>query len=412
MELNDLYAKRAAIITQMNAVNDATLAEGRDLTAEEETNHTRMFEEQGKLQKQIQQVEQARDLQRQEADRASRAQPANPSAPVDAPETTEARMDARAAERHSEFRRWMNAAVPTTSGFQFRALQADVDVSGGYLVRGEQFVANLIKAVDDRVFLRQLATKYQVMDAESMGAPSLDADPADADWTGEILTGSEDSTMAFGKRSLTPHPLAKRIKVSKTLLRKAALGAEAIVTERLAYKFAITQEKGFLTGNGSNQALGVFTPSADGIPTSRDVVTGSATNFTADGLFDVKYALKGNYWAKAQWLIHRDGMKLIAKLKDSQNRYLWEPSLQAGQPESLLNFPVNMSEYVPNTFTTGLYVGMLADFSNYWIADALSFDLQRLVELYAETNQVGFIGRAEVDGMPVLAEGFVRIKTS
>jgi hypothetical protein len=36
--------------------------------------------------------------------------------------------------------------------------------------------------------------------------------------------------------------------------------------------------------------------------------------------------------------------------------------------------------------------------------------VQRLVELYAETNQVGFIGRAEVDGMPVLAEAFARLK--
>ena len=42
---------------------------------------------------------------------------------------------------------------------------------------------------------------------------------------------------------------------------------------------------------------------------------------------------------------------------------------------------------------TGLYVGMIGDFSQYWIADALSFSVQRLVELYAATNQTGFIGR-------------------
>jgi HK97 family phage major capsid protein len=53
---------------------------------------------------------------------------------------------------------------------------------------------------------------------------------------------------------------------------------------------------------------------------------------------------------------------------------------------------------------------MLGDFSNYWIVESLSFEIQRLNELYAATNQVGYITRAELDGMPVLEEAFVRIK--
>lgn len=415
--LNDLYEKRANIITQMNALNDAALAEGRELTAEEENNHTRMFEEQSKLKKQIDRLEEARELQRGEAERAARHRDdrngggANPSG-GNGGNGEERTLEQRAEARHLEFRKWMNQPEPTNGSWEFRALQADSDAAGGYTVVGETFVGGLIKAVDDNVFVRRLATKHQVTSSESLGRPSLDADPADADWTAEIQTGSEDSTMAFGKRTLTPHPLAKRIKVSRKLLRLSALGAEALVTQRLAYKFGITEEKAFLTGSGANQPLGVFTATADGVPTSRDSLTGSATSITADGLFDAKYALKGNYWPRARWAFHRDGMKIIAKLKDSQNRYLWEPSLQAGQPESLLNFPVEMSEYVPNTFTTGLYVGMLADWSFYEIADSLDFDLQRLVELYAETNQIGFIGRQEIDGMPVLAEAFVRLKTN
>jgi hypothetical protein len=63
----------------------------------------------------------------------------------------------------------------------------------------------------------------RVANSNGLGAPSLDNDPADADWTTELATGSEDSTMSFGKRELKPHPLAKRIKVSKQLLRTAAL---------------------------------------------------------------------------------------------------------------------------------------------------------------------------------------------
>jgi HK97 family phage major capsid protein len=36
--------------------------------------------------------------------------------------------------------------------------------------------------------------------------------------------------------------------------------------------------------------------------------------------------------------------------------------------------------------------------------------IQRLVELYAATNEVGFIGRRWVDGAPVLDEAFARLK--
>src|SRR5690606_2542035 len=131
---------------------------------------------------------------------------------------------------------------------------------------------------------------------------------------------------------------------------------------------------------------------------------------TTDGLISAKYELKAQYWGRATWLFHRDAVEQIAKLKDGNGQYLWQPSVQAGQPDRLLNFPVRMSEFAPNTFTSGLYVGILGDFSWYWIADSLSFQVQRLMELYAETNQDGFIVRVETDGMPVLSEAFVRVK--
>jgi HK97 family phage major capsid protein len=101
---------------------------------------------------------------------------------------------------------------------------------------------------------------------------------------------------------------------------------------------------------------------------------------------------------------------MVAKLKTGAGEYIWRESVRAGEPDLLLGLPTYMSEYAPSTFTNGLYVGILGDFSNYWIADALSMDMQRLDELYAATNQVGFIGRMESDGMPVLEEAFVRVK--
>jgi HK97 family phage major capsid protein len=180
----------------------------------------------------------------------------------------------------------------------------------------------------------------------------------------------------------------------------------------------VTCEQAYMTGDGAGKPLGLFTAHADGIPTSRDVSTGNtSTAITYDGLINALYSLKGQYQASKslRWLFHRDALKQIRKLRDDAGgagtgQYLWQPSMQLGQPDTLLGIPVISSEYVPSTFTTGLYVGMIADFSHYWIADALSMTIQRLDELYAEANQVGFIGRLETDAMPVLAEAFARVK--
>jgi HK97 family phage major capsid protein len=315
------------------------------------------------------------------------------------------------ATRFSSFLRNGEVAFNGASPEIRAALQSDSDTGGGYTVASEEFSDRFIQSVNNQVFIRQLATIDTVSAAQSLGVPTLASDPDDPDWTSEIATGSEDTGMTFGKRELRPHPLAKRIKVSKKMIRLNPK-IEAKVIERLSYKFAVAQEKGFLTGNGAEQPLGVFTASANGITTGRDVVTGSAIAILADSLFDVFYSLKAQYQMKAVWGFHRDAVKQIRKLKDTQNRYLWEPAITGGQPSLILDRPFFMSEYAPNTFTTGLYVGIVGDFSFYNIADALNLEIQRLTELYAESNQVGFIGRAESDGMPVLEEAFARLKTS
>ncbi|MGH8428863.1 MAG: phage major capsid protein, partial [Solimonas sp.] len=259
--------------------------------------------------------------------------------------------------------------------------------------------------------IRGLARKFSVTSAESLGVPSLDTDISDADWTTELAIGGEDSSMAFGKRELHPHPLGKLVKVSNKLLRVAALSPESLVRDRLAYKFGVTEEKAFMTGDGAGKPLGVFTASAQGISTARDVSTGNtATSIGADGLIEAQHTLKPQYWASARWIFHRDAVKQIRKLKYGQGQYLWQPGLRGGVPNEILGMPYIMSEYAPNTFTTGLYVGIIGDFSQYWIADALTLQVQRLVELYAATNQTGFIGRLETDGMPALEEAFVRVK--
>lgn len=293
------------------------------------------------------------------------------------------------------------------------ALRQDSDADGGFLVAPEQFIARLIQDLDNMVWFRQYATVLPVVGAEGIGVPTLETDIADTNWTTELAVGTEDSSMAFGKRKLTPHPLAKYIKVSKDLLRSSALSVESIVRERMGYKFGTVQETAFMTGNGAGQPLGIFTASASGINTGRDVSTDNTdTAITADGLINAKYGLSSPWLGSTnlRWVMHRDTVKMIRKLKDGDGTYLWVPGLVANRPDVILNTPVLVSEYAPNTFTSGLYVGLIGDLRYYWIAENMSMEIQRLQELGALTNQDYFIGRMALDGMPVLEEAFIRVQ--
>lgn len=403
-KLKELRDQRGKLVADARAILDKAGAEKRSASAEESAQFDAMMKQVGDLGDEVRRHESLVEAERDAATQVARGIESAQG------EARGAAADPAVELRTKAFTKLITSGVRSLSDVEVRALQADSDTAGGFLIAPEQFVSGLIKNIDDMVFIRQRATKFSIPTSASLGAASLAADPADADWTTELATGNEDSTMSFGKRALNPHPLSKRLKVSNKFLRMAA-GAEGIVRSRLAYKFGISQEKAFMTGTGVNQPLGVFTASADGVTTARDVSTGNtATSVTFDGLINAKYSLKGQYWNRADWMFHRDVLSQIAKLKNGEGEYIWRESVRDGEPDRLLGRPVMMSEYAPNTLTASQYVGILGEFSNYWVADALDFQIQVLNELYAETAQTGFIGRLATDGMPVLAEAFARVK--
>lgn len=295
---------------------------------------------------------------------------------------------------------------------EFRDTILGTDAKGGYLSTPVQLASEFVKQVDDLVFIRGLAKVLKLTDAKALGVPQLGTRMADANWTTEVASVTEDTTMAFARRDLSPNLVSKLAKVSDRALY-GATNIEQIVMDELVYKNAITEEKAFLTGDGSGKPLGIFTASASGVPTARDVSAGnSSTAIGADNIVAMKYALKAGYRSdpSTRWIWSRAAIQAIMTLTDSEDRYLWQPSIVAGQPDRLLNIPVAESEYVPATFTTGLYVGALGAFRYYWIAEVADLRIQRLVEKYADTNEIGFISRRYVDGSPVLGEAFVRSK--
>ncbi|MFG1873384.1 phage major capsid protein [Sphaerisporangium sp. NPDC049003] len=406
MDVNALKQKRAGLAKQARAIMDGAEALSRSMTSEEETEFDRMMDDVDKLDRTIAREEKLREQEKRVAG--------------DNPPEDDPNGPGTGTEQERKARAWRVFLRDGRAGLtqeHARALNMGSDPEGGYLVAPTQWVTELLQAVDDEVPLRGIANVVQLTSGESLGVPTLDTDLGDAEWTSEVATGSQDDALRFGGRELSPNPLAKRVKISRTLLRRASRNPEQIVRDRMSYKFGVTQEKAFMVGDGNKKPLGLFTASAQGISTNRDIAIGSGgaiplTPATGDQLIDAKYTLKGQYWSKARWLFHRDLIRTIRKIKTTDGFYVWQAGLASDRPDTILDVPFIVSEWVPNTITGNNYVGMIGDFSFYWIVDALSMEVQRLVELYAESNQVGFIGRLETDAMPVLEEPFVRLKVA
>lgn len=95
--------------------------------------------------------------------------------------------------------------------------------------------------------------------------------------------------------------------------------------------------------------------------------------------------------------------KGIRQLKDGNDHYLWEPSVRAGEPDTLFGRPVAINDDCLDMATTtkSVYFG---DFSYYWVAMSQGVSLRRVDELYAATGQVGLLASVRCDGELTLAE--------
>lgn len=415
MTIAELRIKRKELITQARAVHEKADTEKRSMTAEEQTQFDTLIAESDKVKQQIDNEERA-ELLKKEFEDLERTQGTKAGKPETdgADETRLGYFGSK--EYREEFVKYLASGKQVLSSdtirkSEERAMQMGIDISGGYMVTPVQMMTGILKGLDDLMFARKNGNVLPPLtSAQSLGMISLDSDPEDGDWTTELGTGGLDAGITFGKRALFPHPYAKRIKLSKTLIRYSS-DVETIYRARIMYKANITEEKAFLLGDGNNKPLGIFVASDDGVPTSRDVSAGNtATAITFDGLMAAKYKLKSQYWANLRWMFHKDAMLQLVQIKNGDGQYMWRDSIAVGEPDRILGIPIDVSEYCPNTFTTGKYVGSLQDWSWYWIVDALDMQIQVLTELYAETNQNGIIFRKETDAMPMLAEAFVRVK--
>lgn len=319
-------------------------------------------------------------------------------------------------EYASAMRKYLRKGVQGLNNDEIKALSVGDPSAGGYLQQ-DTYIAQLLMKQREAMAMRQISTVLPPVPSGSTIAPAEDSFLSDAAWTTEVGTGADDTVKPFGERKLTPHPLAKRLKVSNTLLRNPFFDVEAWVRDRMAYKFSIPEESGFISGDGAQKALGLL-DTKSGLPT---FTTATSLSLFGDDLINWVYKLPQSYASRptTRILANRSFIRKVRTIakKDTATaftNYIWQPGLAAGSPNMILDIPYALSDKFPTGLDgsdvfTNTIVAVVGDFSYYWIVDALQMSIQRLVELYAETNQTGFIGRKETDGMAVLAEAFMTL---
>ena len=396
-KLREMLDKRNSLITQARSLVDKVEAEKRNLTAEEQTQYDTIMKDAVDLRTKIDRETALIDEEKRNAELALKGVVAQ------TPATPEAEA------RQKAFRSLLvNGSL---SADEIRTLTTGSETQAGFLNTPQEFVKQLIAKVKNLVFIEALSTAHTTTNANGLGFPTLETDLADFEMITEIKTAPVDTTVAFGKREFKPHPSSKLIKISDAMLRADGINPETIVMDRAAYKYAILKEYKYLLGTGNQEPLGLFVASAKGINTDRDVTMSYSDDFTADDILTVKYNEKAQYLRKSAWLFNRTAVAKLAKIKTGDGYYLFEMTDKIGEMDQLKGSPLYMSEYVPNTFTAGQYVGMFGDFSWYYTVSSLSLRVKRLNELFAATREVGFLFDTEFDGMPVLPEAFSRIKT-
>ena len=279
-------------------------------------------------------------------------------------------------------------------------LSEGVDANGGYLVP-EEFERQIVTALEAENVMRSLCKVITTANERKIpvaGTHSI------AQWTAENASYIE-SNPTFEQKTIDAYKLTDLIKVSIELLDDSAFPLEPYIAQEFARAFGIAEEEAFCIGDGSGKPTGLFTANGGTV----GVTTAGGTAITADEVISLVYSLKSPYRRNAKFLLNDATVAMLRKLKDGNGAYLWQPSVQAGQPDKLLGYDLYTSPYVP-TVAAGAYAIAFGDFNNYWIADRTGRTVQRLNELYSTNGQVGFVATERVDGKIILPEGIQLLK--
>jgi HK97 family phage major capsid protein len=278
----------------------------------------------------------------------------------------------------------------------YNALQIGEDDHGGYLAPDE-FQKTLIEALQEQNIFRQLAKGITTSSGDRK-IPVV-ASKGVASWIEEGAAYPE-SDDTFGQISIGAFKLATMIKVSEELLNDSVFDIATYIAREFARRIGSAEEEAFFTGNGSGKPTGILAATG-GAETG--VTAAGATAIAMDEVIDLFYSLRAPYRRNAVFLMNDSTVKALRKLKNGSGDYLWQASVIANTPDTILGKPVYTSSFMP-AIAAGNRTILFGDLSYYWIADREGRSFKRLNELYAATGQVGFLASERVDGKLILPE--------
>lgn len=292
----------------------------------------------------------------------------------------------------------------------YKTLTEGLDSAGGYLTP-EEYYTELIRKMATMATVRSnarvISTSRDVAQWPKIHYTSDDKYTSGVrmTWTGESpasATVHRVTDPVFGTVNVPIHTGMASMPISNNLIEDAAFDVIGISSDLLSEAFSLGENESFWNGNGIMRPMGMLTNVDGDGPAS--VVTGTAATLLPDGLITLQYAIPSQYDRNSKWYMNKATELVIRKMKATDNTYLWPVWPQAGNfaatPRDLLGSPVVRDEFIPNV-GAGAYPIVYGDLTGYLIVDRVGFSIQRLSELYAETNVTLLLARKRVGGQTV-----------
>ncbi|MDD3882641.1 MAG: phage major capsid protein [Eubacteriales bacterium] len=385
----DMRQKRSDIWDKAKAFLDTHTAENGLMSAEDTAEYERMEQEVVDLGHAIEREERAAELERE------MNAPVSPNLASRPEQQRETKKGVASDAYKDAF--WKHMRDQERRNAELRnALQVGELSEGGYTVPDE-FERTLVQALEEENIMRGLV--HVITTSSGDRKIPLVTSKGAASWVEEEAAIPE-SDDAFGQITLSAHKVGSMIRISEELLHDSAFDLAAYITGEFARRVGAAEEEAIITGNGTHKPTGLLHAT---LGAETGVTAAAVAAITADELIDLQHSLKSGYRRKACWIMNDACVKLLRKLKDGNGQFLWQPGLLLGQPDTLLNQKVLTSNYMPLP-AAGNKAILYGDYSYYWLADREGRSLQRLNELYAANDQVGFKITQRVDGRLILRE--------
>jgi HK97 family phage major capsid protein len=347
----------------------------------------------------VERINQALDAQKRALD-ALQLEAARPALST---ERKTASDDGDAGERKQAFERYMRKGdAGALDALELKALSAGAAADGGYTVPLE------IETTIDRILakaspIRAIAAVRRI--GSSVYRKPIAIQGAATGWVAETDARPETQAPSLSVIDVPAMELYAMPAATATLLDDSQVDIERWLAEEVQTVFAEQEGQAFVTGNGTTQPKGFLSETivADAAWTWGKlgyVASGADGAFAAgdpaDALIGLAYAPKQAYRANATFVMNRKSECAIRKFKDSTGNYIWQPGVAAGQPPTLLGYPVAEAEDMPD-IASGTYAVAFGDFARgYLIVDRIG--IRTLRDPYSAKPYVLFYTTKRVGG--------------